>query len=73
MPKDIFFIDNLTPATGFAGSPVLNWQGDVLGVVTAIYGNGFSHSSMTLVVPTAGILPKINELLKEVSNNPSAK
>lgn len=70
MPEDIFFIDNLTPANGFAGSPVLNRQGDVLGVVTAIYGRSFSHGSMTLVVPTAGLLPKINELLNETSKKP---
>ena len=70
LPENVFFIDNLTPANGFAGSPVLNRQGEVLGVVTAIYGKGFSHSALTVVVPMAGLLPKIETLLQEAASTP---
>ncbi len=60
---DYVGLDNFLPNGGLGGSPVINSQGDVMGIVSAIFGrNGFGHDAMTLIVPVAKLRPVLDEL-----------
>ncbi len=60
---DIWLIDNLLPGGGLGGGPVLNSSGEVMGVVTAIFGrDGYGQGAATIMVGLAGERPVIEAL-----------
>jgi serine protease Do len=49
--SDFFALDNLLPNGGMGGGPAVNMKGEVIGLVSAIYGaRGYGQESLTLAL-----------------------
>ncbi len=61
--SDNWMIDNLLPGGGVGGGPVLNAQGEVMGVATAIWGrDGYGQSAATIMIALNTARPVIEAL-----------
>lgn len=60
---DNWMIDNLLPGGGMGGGPVLNAQGEVMGIATAIWGrDGYGQGAATIMIALDAARPAIAAL-----------
>lgn len=61
---DYLMLDNLLPMGGIGGGPVVNMRGEVVGIISAIWGQGYGQASATMAVPIADLRPQIEQLIQ---------
>ena len=62
---DYLMLDNLLPNGGMGGGPVVSMRGDVIGIVSAVWGrNGYGQDAATLAIPLLDLRPQIDELIR---------
>lgn len=64
-------LDNLLPNGGFGGSPVVDRSGEVLGLISALYGRDYGRDALTLVIPAADLRPRLERLISGAAVPPS--
>jgi S1-C subfamily serine protease len=67
---DYVVIDNSLPNGGFGGSPVVDRSGEVLGLVSAIYGRGYGHDALTMIIPAAALQGRLQEMIDAATVTP---
>jgi S1-C subfamily serine protease len=68
---DYVVIDNALPNGGFGGSPVIDRAGDVLGLVSAIYGRDYGREALTMMIPAAALQARLREMTAAGSATPA--
>ena len=61
---DYIMLDNLLPLGGMGGGPVVDLRGEVIGIVSAIWGRGYGQEAATMAVPLAGLRSQIEEIAR---------
>lgn len=59
---DYVALDATIPNGGFGGGPVVDRNGKVVGMVSAIYGVTYGPGALTLIIPAAQIVPRFASL-----------
>ena len=64
-------LDNLLPNGGFGGSPAVDADGNVIGLVSAIFSaGGFGQQALTLVIAVDRLRPVVEAMLVATPANP---
>jgi S1-C subfamily serine protease len=62
--SDFFALDNLLPNGGMGGGPAVNMKGEVIGLVSAIYGaRGYGQESLTLALRVGELQSTVTALI----------
>ena len=59
---DYVAVSSVLPNGGFGGSPVVDREGAVIGMVSAIYGRTYGSDALTMMIGSASIRPIVDQL-----------